>query len=103
MAREAALPPRHAQEQGESALLVSAVRALRREGDPARAQALAEESIQRYPHGAQVEEAMALVMEAASMRGDVPGARHAAQRYLETFRSGRFVDRAARILAASPK
>jgi hypothetical protein len=86
--------------EDESALVVAGVRALRRDGDPTRAQALAEEALQRYPHGAQVEEAMALAMEAMSARGDLPGARRAAQRYLASFRAGRFADRAARILAA---
>jgi hypothetical protein len=85
--------------ENESALIVNAVRALRRDGNAARAQALAEEALQRYPQGMQVEEAMALAMEAASARGDVSGARRAAQRYLERFGGGRFADRASRILA----
>jgi hypothetical protein len=87
----------------ESALIVSAVRALRRDGDPIGAQALAEEALRRYPHGVQVEEAMALVMEAASARGDLPGARRAAQKYQESYRAGRFADRAQRILATLPR
>jgi hypothetical protein len=86
--------------QDESALIVNAVRALRHDGDPTRAQSLAEEALQRYPHGMQVEEAMALAMDAAFARGDVAGARRAAQRYLQRFGGGRFADRAQRILAA---
>ena len=89
--------------EDESALMVGAVRALRRDGDPARAQALAEEVLQRYPNGMQVEEAMALVMEAAAARGDGAGARRAAQRYLDGFSAGRFADRAKRILEAQPR
>jgi hypothetical protein len=89
--------------EDESALIVDAVRALRRDGDPVRAQSLAEEALHRYPHGAQVEEAMALAMEAAAARGDVSGARRAAERYKENFRSGRFADRAQRILAMPPR
>jgi hypothetical protein len=55
--------------------------------------------LQRYPHGQQIEEAMALAMEAASERGDLSDARRAAERYLSSFRAGRFADRALRILA----
>jgi outer membrane PBP1 activator LpoA protein len=84
----------------ESTLIVRAVRALRHEGDPARAQALAEQSLARFPHGAQIEEAMALVMESAFARGDAAGAQRAASAYLDRFRSGRFADRAQRILAS---
>lgn len=83
----------------ESTLIVRAVRALRRDGDPTRAEAFAAQSLQRFPHGAQVEEAMDLVMESAFARGDVPEAQRAASAYLDRFRSGRFADRAQRILA----
>jgi RNA polymerase sigma-70 factor (ECF subfamily) len=86
--------------EDESTLMVRAVRALRRDGDPARAQALAEQALQRFPHGAQVEEAMALVMEAASARGDATGAQRAATAYLARFRSGRFAERAQHLLAS---
>jgi hypothetical protein len=79
-------------------LIVGAVRALRRDGDPARAQSLAEEALRRYPHGAQVEEAYALVFESALAMGDGAGARRAAQKYLANFPRGRFVDRARRAL-----
>jgi hypothetical protein len=85
----------------ESFLMVQAVRALRRDGDPARAQALAEEALRRYPKGAQVEEAMVLAMEAASARGDRSGARRAAARYLDRYPSGRFADRAQRLVSGS--
>jgi hypothetical protein len=85
--------------EDESTLIVRAVRALRRDGDPTRAEALAAQSLQRFPHGAQVEEAMDLVMESAFARGDVPEAQRAASAYLDRFRSGRFADRAQRILA----
>jgi hypothetical protein len=94
--------PRHApSSSGESVLMVQAVRALRRDGDPARAQTLAEEALRRYPKGAQVEEAMALVMEAASARGDRSGARRAAARYLDRYPGGRFADRAQRVVSGS--
>jgi hypothetical protein len=86
--------------EDESTLIVRAVRALRREGDPMRAEELAEQALLRFPHGAQVEEATALVMEAASARGDALGARRAAETYLDRFRSGRFAGRAQRLLAS---
>jgi hypothetical protein len=89
--------------EDESTLIVRAVRALRREGDPARAQALAEQALQKFPHGAQAEEAMALIMEAASARGDASGAQQTATAYLARFGSGRFADRARRILASRAK
>ena len=85
----------------ESVLMVQAVRALRRDGDPGRAQALAEEALRRYPKGAQVEEAMVLAMEAASARGDRNGAHRAAVRYLERYPAGRFADRAQRVVSGS--
>jgi hypothetical protein len=46
---------------------------------------------------------MALVMEAASARGDAPDAQRAAASYLDRYPSGRFVDRAQRILASPAK
>ncbi len=59
--------------------------------------------MQRYPHGAQLEEAMAVAMEAAVTEGDTSGARHWAERYLSAFGTGRFADRARQVLAASPR
>jgi hypothetical protein len=83
----------------ESTLMLHALRALRHDGDPARAQALATEVLARFPHGAQTEEAMALVLEATTARGDAPGARQAATAYLARYPSGRFIDRARRALS----
>jgi hypothetical protein len=88
--------------EDESTLILRAVRALRRDGDPARAEELAQQALSRFPQGAQVEEATALAMEAASAKGDVVDARRAAQAYLDRFRSGRFVDRAQRIMLTLP-
>ena len=68
-----------------------------------RAKDLAEEVLQRYPRGAQCEEAMAVAMEAASLDGDELTARRWAERYLESFGAGRFADRARDVLAASPR
>jgi hypothetical protein len=98
-----AVSPREAVVEDESTLMVSALRALRREGDAARAQSLAEEALQKFPHGAQAEEAMALIMEAASARGDASDAQQAASAYLARFGAGRFADRARRILVSRAK
>jgi outer membrane protein assembly factor BamD (BamD/ComL family) len=83
--------------------VVDAVRALRRDRDPKRAQTLAEEALQRYPRGAQLEEAMAVAMEAAAADGDASAAHHWAERYVDTFGAGRFADRARQVLAASSR
>ena len=87
----------------ESALVVDAVRALRRDQDARRAGELAEEVLQRYPHGVQREEATAVAMEAAIANGDTVAARRWAERYLESWRAGRFADRARDVLAAPPR
>ncbi len=87
----------------ESALVVDAVRALRRDHDARRAEELAEEVLQRYPHGVQREEAMAVAMEAAIANGDAAAARRWAERYLEAYGAGRFADRARDVLAAPPR
>ena len=94
---EAAIAP----SSGESILMVQAVRALRHDNDPARAQALAEEALRRYPKGPQVEEAMVLSMEAAAARGDATATQRAAERYLARFPAGRFADRARHVLGGS--
>jgi len=91
----------HGTADGESSLMVDAVRALRRDRDPARALALAQLALDRYPHGAQVEEATAIGMEAANAEGDSTTARRLAERYLTNFRSGRFADRALQIVSPS--
>ena len=87
----------------ESALVVDAVRALRHDHDARRAGELAEEVLQRFPHGVQREEAMAVAMEAAIAGGDTVAARRWAERYLESWRTGRFADRARDVLAAPPR
>ncbi|HSY22147.1 MAG TPA: hypothetical protein VK841_08540 [Polyangiaceae bacterium] len=93
-------PSRPVPSDGESSLMIDAVRALRRDRDPARALSLAEFAMDRYPHGAQIEEAVALGMEAANAAGDGAAARRLAERYLATFRTGHFADRAQQILSA---
>jgi hypothetical protein len=96
-----AAPSDEAESGSESSLMVDAVRALRHDRDPARALSLAEVAMDRYPQGAQVEEAIALGMEAATAAGDPLTARKLAERYLAGFRTGQFADRAQQIVSAA--
>ena len=66
-----------------------AIQALRTERDPARASRLLAEYLARYPHGALVEEAVALSIEAAAARHSASAATFA-ERYLREYPSGRF-------------
>lgn len=83
--------------KSEAALVFEAVRSLRRENDPAHASALAEEALRRYPHGAQAEEALVIVIQAAAARGDSKAAQQAARTYLARYPSGRFTSLANRL------
>jgi len=84
-------------------IVAAAVRALRRDHDAARASALLDAYVRRWPNGALVEEAMALAIEAAqagapdAADGDAR-ARALASRYLQRFPSGRFTETARRAL-----
>ncbi len=89
---------RPAGEDGETALLFAATRALRRDRDPVRAGALLDDYFRRYPHGTLAEEALAVAIEAASTRGDVRA--HAlARRYLARYPNGHFRNAVERALA----
>jgi hypothetical protein len=85
----------------ESALLLSAVRALRRDRDLDRAGILAADYLRLYPQGALAEEALALGIEAAAARGDREAARLGAE-YLRRFPGGRFREVAERALRRPP-
>jgi hypothetical protein len=74
----------------ETILIMTAVRALRREHDPARAGSLLDEYLFRYPKGVLREEALALAIEAASARGDARAAA-LAHVYLRRYPQGRFL------------
>jgi hypothetical protein len=82
-------------------LVAAALRALRREHDPARAGALVEEYLAKWPGGALTEEAMALAVEAGAARHDARAADWA-HRYLRRFPNGRFRDVVSRSLPAAP-
>jgi TolA-binding protein len=78
--------------------VAEAVRALRKQGDYARAQALLDRYLKSNPRGALAEDALALSIEAAAARKD-PRAADYARRYLARYPSGRFRAVAERALA----
>lgn len=69
--------------------VAEAVRALRKQGDAAKAQALLDQYLRSNPRGALAEDALALSIEAAAARKD-PRAADYARRYLARYPSGRF-------------
>ncbi|HVV51755.1 MAG TPA: hypothetical protein VHO06_18955 [Polyangia bacterium] len=71
------------------ARVVAAVRALRSEDDPARAQRLALEYLRVYPRGALAEEALAIAIDAGARCQD-PQIGRLAARYLRSYPNGRF-------------
>jgi hypothetical protein len=75
----------------EAALVLAAVRALRREHNPVRAGALLDDYIRRFPQGVLAEEALAVGIEAAVARLDTRAARLLAEQYLRRYPVGRFV------------
>lgn len=78
--------------------VAEAVRALRKQGDAARAQALLDQYLKSNPRGALAEDALALSIEAAAARKD-PRAADYAKRYLARYPNGRFRAVAERALA----
>jgi hypothetical protein len=78
--------------------VAEAVRALRKQGDPARAQALLDQYLRQNPRGALAEDALALSIEAAAARKDPRAADHA-RRYLARYPNGRFRGLAERVLS----
>ena len=85
----------------DPSLVMRGMRALRREGDPARARALAGRYLQSYPNGSVAEEALALAIEAALARGDADVVA-LARRYLQLYPGGPFLDLALRASSARP-
>ena len=78
--------------------VAEAVRALRKQGDAARAQTLLDQYLRANPHGALAEDALALSIEAAAARKD-PRAADYARRYLARYPNGRFRSVAERALS----
>jgi outer membrane protein assembly factor BamD (BamD/ComL family) len=79
-------------------LVFEAMRALRQEGQPDRAARSLDEYLRRHPDGELAEEALALSIEAATMRND-PRAKDIAARYLAKYPGGRFRSAAERARA----
>lgn len=77
--------------------VAEAVRALRKQGDAARAQQLLDQYLRTNPRGALAEDALALSIEAAAARKD-PRAADYARRYLARYPNGRFRKVAERAL-----
>jgi hypothetical protein len=84
-ARVAVAPPE------EAALVLDGLRALRREHDATRAGVPLARYLTRFPEGALVQEALAISIEAALVRGDHRAAAGLAEQYLKRFPAGRFV------------
>jgi len=82
----------------DPSLVAEAVRALRKQGDASRAQALLDQYLRANPRGALAEDALALSIEAAAARKD-PRAADYARRYLARYPNGRFHVVAERALA----
>jgi hypothetical protein len=99
VAATSASAKRSAPRPGEDPSQVAeAVRALRKQGDFARAQALLEQYLKNNPRGALAEDALALSIEAAAARKD-PRAADYARRYLARYPNGRFRAVAERALS----
>jgi outer membrane protein assembly factor BamD (BamD/ComL family) len=78
--------------------VVQAIRALRQQGDAAKAQGLLKDYMKKNPDGVLSEEALALSIEAAHTRKD-PKAKAYARRYLARYPGGRHSGFAQRVLA----
>jgi hypothetical protein len=78
--------------------VAEAVRALRKQGDPLRAQQLLDHYLRANPRGALAEDALALSIEAAAARKD-PRAVDYARRYLARYPQGRFRSLAERVVS----
>jgi hypothetical protein len=96
--RSPARNPKPSASEGEDPTqVVEAVRALRKEKDPKRAQALLDGYLDKNPDGALSEEALALSMEAAASSKS-PKAADYARRYLDRFPQGRHAAFARRLV-----
>jgi hypothetical protein len=89
--------PRTRARSEDPSAVVDAVEALRKQHDPDRAARLLAGYLAAHPKGALAEEALALSIEAASVRHD-PAAPDFARRYLREYPSGRFRQTAQAIL-----
>jgi hypothetical protein len=88
---------------GPGAELVVEAMEARRAGKMARAERLLAEYRHRYPNGVLQEEALALSLEAAALRGDTDSAAELAQEYLRRFPAGRFGARVRQVVKTLPR
>lgn len=91
-------PPRSTE---EAELVLDGLRALRKEGNPARAQTLFSQYLERHPSGALAEDAMGYQLEAADRMNAVNTSK-LAQSYLSAFPQGRYVALARRLNTELP-
>jgi hypothetical protein len=89
--------PRTRARSEDPSAVVDAIEALRKQHDPDRAAKLLAGYLAAHPKGAVTEEALALSIEAATMRHD-PAASEFARRYLREYPSGRFRQTAQAVL-----
>jgi hypothetical protein len=87
--------------QEESAPVLAAMRALRRDRDPVRARSLLDTYLVEHPNGALAEEALAMSIEAAVAHHD-SDARLLAERYAQSYPNGPFRVLAKRTLTVLP-
>jgi len=85
----------------EAALVMSALRALRREHNPLQAGALLQTYLARFPKGVLTEEALALGIEAAVARQDARVATTLSNQYLGRYPAGRFAALARKTSSAT--
>jgi hypothetical protein len=86
----------------EAALVLAALRSLRREHNPAQASALSRSYLTHFPEGVLTEEAFAIGIEAAAARHDAASAAALANQYLGRYPAGRFVGLARKTASARP-
>lgn len=80
----------------EAELVLDGLRALRKEGNPARASALFSQYLAKHPNGALAEDAMGYRLEAADRTGSADTG-HLADAYLRAYPHGRYVQLAERL------
>ena len=85
----------------EAALVMAALRSLRREHNPAQAGVLLQRYLTRFPQGVLAEEALAIGIEAAVARHDDRAAKALANQYLGRYPAGRFVGLARKTASAT--
>jgi hypothetical protein len=86
----------------EAALVMAALRSLRREHNPVQAGTLSQRYLTRFPQGVLNQEALAIGIEAAVARHDAASATALANQYLGRFPAGRFAGLARKTVSARP-